>query len=50
MKIEAGLSLDEKEKKWTAVYPYLLSPEVMKDNRGQAMLPYKAGKPAHQEK
>jgi hypothetical protein len=26
MKIEAGLSLDEKEKMWTAVYPYLLNP------------------------
>jgi hypothetical protein len=37
MKIEAGLSLDEKEKKWTAEYPYLLNPEVMKDNKGQAM-------------
>ena len=35
-RIEEGLSLDVKEKVWTATYPFHTDPAVMQDNFGQA--------------
>jgi hypothetical protein len=34
--IEEGLTLDEANCKWTAKYPFIISPTIMKDNRRQA--------------
>jgi hypothetical protein len=34
--IEEGLTLDEANCKWTAKYPFIISPTIMKDNKKQA--------------
>ena len=34
--IEEGLKLDEKRSRWTARYPFLVSPNVLEDNKRQA--------------